>query len=175
MKVSNEPVKYLGSFLGIGSQVEQKNFENIWSKMQVKIHQWQNRVISLQAWVLVIKTLLFSCCIHVLNSVFINNKHLEQIQHLLNEFLWKGKNKINQAQICQRFEAGGLQMLCVKDLVDTLCIKWMVYLWKDQGTSWSVFVWPDALRSIPLSIWPGLTWVEDDWIKHLDPFYQGIF
>ncbi len=49
VKVSNEPVKYLGSFLGIGPQVEQKNFENIWSKMQVKIHQWWNRGISLQA------------------------------------------------------------------------------------------------------------------------------
>ncbi len=37
ISIMDQPVKYLGAFLGIGDQVEQKNFEMIKAKMQVKI------------------------------------------------------------------------------------------------------------------------------------------
>ena len=85
--VTNEPVKYLGAYLGLGSKVEQMNFDIIFSKMKAKISRWRYRVISLEARVLVIKTLIFSCCTHILNVTYILSKHLEQIKHLLNKFL----------------------------------------------------------------------------------------
>ncbi len=52
---------------------------------------------------------------HILNVTYILSKHLEQIQHLLNEFLWKGKNRLNQNLTCLSYEAGGLKMLKVKE------------------------------------------------------------
>ena len=47
--VTNEPVKYLDAYLGLGSKVEQMNFDIIFNKMKDKISQWQHRVISLEA------------------------------------------------------------------------------------------------------------------------------
>ena len=99
IQVTNKPVKYLGTFLGTDKSVEQLNFEMIKEKMQVKADHWQNRVITLQARILVIKVLIFSCCTHVLNTMYISSRHLDQIQHFLNDFLWRGKNKI-QAAFC---------------------------------------------------------------------------
>ena len=93
-----------------------------------------------------IKTLIFSCCMHILNVTYILSKHLEQIQHLLNEFLWKGKNRLNQNLTCQSYEAGGLKMLKVKDSVVALRVKWMEHLWTDKGKTWSIFVWPEITK-----------------------------
>ncbi len=35
--VTNEPVKYLDAYLGLGSKVEQMNFDIIFNKMKAKI------------------------------------------------------------------------------------------------------------------------------------------
>ena len=87
VQVTSRPVKYLGTFLGTSPDVKQMNFEVIKSKMKSKINHWRNKVISLQGQVLVIKSLIFSCCIHILNMTYIALKHIDQIQHMLNDFL----------------------------------------------------------------------------------------
>ncbi len=87
IQVTNKLVKYLGTFLGTDESVEQLNFEMIKRKMQVKADCWCNRVITLQARILVVKVLLFSYCTHILNTTYISSRHLDQIQHFLNDFL----------------------------------------------------------------------------------------
>ena len=109
IQVTNKPIKYLGVYLGIDDLVKNMNFELIKSKMKIKIDHWRNRIIILQAHILVVKVLLFSCCTHVLNVIYISSKHLDQPQHMLNEFLWCGKNKMQQASYCQLVSAGGLK------------------------------------------------------------------
>ncbi len=100
IQVTNKPVKYLGTYLSMDPTVEQLNFEVIKSKIKSKIDCWKNRVISLQGCILVIKVLIFSCGTHILNTTYVASKHLDQIQHILNEFLWHGKNKVSQQIFC---------------------------------------------------------------------------
>ena len=83
IQVTNKPVKYLRT----DELVENMNFELIRSKMKIKMDHCRNRIIILQAHILVVKVLLFSCCTHILNVIYISSKHLDQLQHLLNEFL----------------------------------------------------------------------------------------
>ncbi len=173
IQVTNKPVKYLGTYLSMDPTVEQLNFEVIKSKMKSKINHWKNKVVSLQGCILVIKVLIFSYCTHILNTTYIASKHLDQIQHMLNEFLWHD-NKVSQQIFCQDFAAGGLRMLCVWDSVLKLRIKWFRHLWNDKGQSWSAFVWPQVLSVIPGPLMPGMSFVSDAWIQNLDPFYQDI-
>ena len=140
--------------------------------MKSKINHWRNIVISLQGQVLVIKSLIFSCCTHILNTTYIASKHIDQMQHMLNEFLWWGKNKIPQQIFCQDFTVGGLRMLRVRDLVLELRIKWFRQLWNDKGASWSTFVWPQVLTALPSALMPGMSFVSNAWIQNIDAFYQ---
>ncbi len=103
----------------------------------------------------------FSCCTHILNTTYIASKHLDQIQHMLNEFLWRGKNKISQQIFCQDFAAGGLRILHVWGSVLKLRLKWFKHLWIDKGESWSAFVWPQVLTAIPSSLMPRMSFVSD--------------
>ncbi len=175
VQVVSQQVKYLGAFLGTDPMVESLNFDMIQKKMRTKIDRWKHRITSLQGWVLVIKVIIFLCCTHVLNSVHILSKHLDQIQHMLNEFLWKGKNKVPQSTFCQDLATGGLRMLKVCNSVLVLYVRWMVWLWNDEGKTWSGFAWQQVLTDIPWVVIPGLIYISDAWMKDWDPFYQDVF
>ncbi len=72
------------------------------------------------------KTMIFSICTHVLNTVFISNTHLDSLQTIANEFLWQGKNKVSQNICCNSPSWGDLSQLHVKHFVHSLRMKWLV-------------------------------------------------
>ncbi len=79
IQVTSQPIKYLGTYLGMDPSVEKLNFDVMMLKMKSKIDHWQHSyfyVISLQGWILV-KVLLFSYCTHILNTTYIASKHLD--------------------------------------------------------------------------------------------------
>ena len=86
IQISNVPVKYLGTFLGIGD-LSTLNCEKPLQVARQKIQVWNSHTLTLKAHVTVMKTFIYSLFTHVLNVVYIRNDQLEFLQKLLNEFL----------------------------------------------------------------------------------------
>ena len=61
VRVTSDPVKYLGIFVGVSKDLHIHNFEGPLRKMKEKAKQWHSRFVSLEGCVLVAKVLLLSC------------------------------------------------------------------------------------------------------------------
>ncbi len=109
MQVHNAPMKYLDAYLGLGDLIS-LNFEKPLRIVQNKIWCWNKWNLSL---VTVLKTFVFSLFVHVLNCVWITPSQLDIIQKILNDFLWKGQNKVKQSTACTNLDLGGLKMIHV--------------------------------------------------------------
>ncbi len=129
-------VKYLGAYLGVGD-LSHLNFEKPLHLVQQKIQAWSSRSLTLKARVIVAKTFIFSLFTHILNTVYITNNQLEIIQKILNEFLWRGWNKIKPSVIMSPETHGGLNMIHVKNAVHCLWVKWINHMCHDVSSSWS--------------------------------------
>ncbi len=75
VQVACKPVKYLGAYLGYGDLFT-LNFEQPLWKVRNKISCWNKRHLTLPARVTVLKTLIFSVFIHILNSVVVSSPYL---------------------------------------------------------------------------------------------------
>ncbi len=117
--VQYAPVKYLGAYLGLGD-LTKINFETPLRKAKAVIAQWWRRLLTLDMRILVIKTFVFSVFVHMLNTVFICQHQIELIQKLINDFLWRGRNKVRQSVMVSSYDQGGLKMLCVKNVIHEL-------------------------------------------------------
>ena len=93
---------------------------------------------------------------------------------IINDFLWKGWNKLKQSTFCAPVIQGGLNMIHVKNTVHRLQAKWMEHLCKDVGSSWSWFIWPKIEEIIPFGMLPGVCSISDHLISHLPPFYYAM-
>ena len=107
VEIGNEPIKYLGAYLGTGD-LAALNFEKPLCTARIKLCNWSSQSLALQARVLALKTFVFSLFVHILNMVWVNNDQLDLLQKIMNEFLWKGRNKIYQAVSCAPVFMGGL-------------------------------------------------------------------
>ncbi len=115
-------VKYLGAFLGLGD-LSKLNFEQPLHKAKSIISRWTSRNLSLDVRILVSKIFVFSVFTHVLNVVYITNAQIDLIQKLLNEFLWRGQNKIRPTVMYSSYHLGGMNMLWVRDVIHNLKVK----------------------------------------------------
>ena len=79
VKMTSEPVKYLGTFLAKQDKAEHLNFEAALVKMCRIGSRWRKRSLTLRAQVLILICMIFSIFTHVLNTVSMSAKQLEMI------------------------------------------------------------------------------------------------
>ena len=87
--------------------------------------------MTLGARVLVLKCMIFLTMTLILNTIYISTDKLDPLQKFVNEFLWRGCNRL-PPDICQNTpNKGGLNHLHVKHYIHNLRVKWMTQLWSD--------------------------------------------
>ena len=125
IRVSNELVKYLGVWVGDSAECQDKMFTDVLSKIHKVATKWRHRTLTLSAWVLVLKCMIFSVSIHTFTNVFFSNEMLETLQHVANDFLWRGQNRLKQQKCWNTPKWSGLNHLHVKQCIYNLHICWM--------------------------------------------------
>ncbi len=114
IRVSNKPIKYLGVWVGDSTECQDKMFSDILSKIHKVATKWRHRTLTLSAWLLVLKCMIFSINIHTFTNIFFSNDILETLQHIANDFLWRGWNRLKQQKCWNTPKWGGLNHLHVK-------------------------------------------------------------
>ncbi len=89
------------------------------------MNKWNNRKLTLDARILISKTFIFAMFTHIFNCVFLLPSQINMVQKLLNNFIWKGRSHVWLSVFGAKYSSGGMKMLCVRDVVHTLQVKWM--------------------------------------------------
>ncbi len=69
---------------------------------------------------------------------------------------------------------GSLKIVCVKNIVYALHVKWIKHLSLNLGLSWSQVVWLVITSAIPADLIEGMTFILESLLSNLDPFYAII-
>ncbi len=124
--VTGDPVKYLGTYVGMGDSPVAQNLDQAVLKMKHTVQKWRHHTMSLFERVVVFKSMIFSQIVHVLNTSYIPLKTVEFIQKFANDFLWRGKTKVNTETVQNQPKFGGLNHINVKHFMHKLRTSWIL-------------------------------------------------
>ena len=103
--------------------------------MKKVLNAWSRRNLTPFGSITVIKSLVISKITHLLmNLPDPEESFLKELNKLLYNFLWNGKNdKIRRSGVCQAYEVGGLKMVDIKSFLAALKISWLKRILHDDG------------------------------------------
>ena len=99
----------------------------------------EKRPLTLFAQVTVLKAMIISKVVHVMNTCFVPNETIDFLQKFVNDFIWRGHNKLMAKLIQNLVKLGELNQIDIKHLIYRLRAKWMTHLWCDKGMTWFFF------------------------------------
>ena len=91
------------------------NFENKLNETKKVLYAWSRRSLTPFGRTTVIKSLVVSKIAHLLmNLPDPEESFLKELNKLLYNLLWNGKNDKIRSGVCQAYEVGGLKMVDIK-------------------------------------------------------------
>ena len=110
------------------------------------IAQWHRRNLSIMGKINIVKSLLISQFIFIMQAIGLSEKVLNNINHIIFTFIWKRKNsnkkafeKVKRKVMCQELEEGGLKMIDAKTLQSALYLGWIPKLLSTKQDKWKSF------------------------------------
>ena len=105
--------------------------------------QWSRRNISFIGKMHVIKTFGISQLIFIMKSIGLSKPILKEINYLFYSFLWKKKmdgkkpcEKVRRNVVCANYEHGGLKMIDMVTLQDSIMLEWAEALMSEGEQEW---------------------------------------
>ena len=137
-------VKILGvQFNGHGSAANiLENWERRRKKCEQIIRSWSLRNIDIQGKIILVKSLLASQFIYLMQALICPDCILDQLNTMFFKFIWsKGKaskvlEKVKRKIMVTNFDKGGLNMVNMKHLQRSMTLKWVSNLLSKGNGSW---------------------------------------
>ena len=122
-------LEWVSKYNALGIEYDLNNFQNITiqnienkiESMKKLMHLWVYRNITPIGRVCILKSLILSKIIHVLQSLPTPNvEYMTKIEKLCINFIWKNKrHEVNKHTLCLPIEQGGLNMVNLKEFDDS--------------------------------------------------------
>jgi hypothetical protein len=131
-----DSIKALGVHICLDKKkMIQLNYEPVIEKIKNSIKFWQNRGLTEQGKIVIIKTLLISKLVYAINVIpSPPEEKIKEIEDMLYKFLWDNKpDKIKRDTLIGTYEDGGLKMPDLMSKIKSLKTAWMVNLAKKEG------------------------------------------
>ena len=111
-------------------------------KVRSILGKWSARRLTLLGKTTIIKTLAASQIVYILSSLPTLPDILKTINSTLYNFLWDGKgDKIKRTTMINSYPKGGLKMLDIQSLNESLKMKWIQgYLNEENKGKWKLFL-----------------------------------
>ena len=133
-------IKALGVYFAYDSnEAEEKNWKDRLNSIKKILHTWNQRDLSLQGRILVIKTLALLKLVYLITSISIPEKIIKEINKELFSFLWKyRRDKIARRVQINSLENGGLNMIDLKSYCVAMKAVWAYRLYNAKNETWSI-------------------------------------
>ena len=141
IKWPSDPIKALGVFFSYDKKLLfQKNFSERLDKIKKLINIWSSRGLSLYGKVTIIKTLLLPKVVYI-SSLLPTPEHIvKELNYLIYNFLWKGKDKVTRVSAINNYEGGGLKMVDIESMIKSLRLSWLKRIFGDNSGVWKSYL-----------------------------------
>ena len=114
---------------------------NFTDKIEKILRSWSGRKLTLLGKIAVLKSLAVSQIVYVLSSLVTPRHVVNEVNSLLYQFLWDGKNdQIKRTEMINNYNNGGLRMIDFQSFNQALKMKWVKgYLEDDNQGKWKLF------------------------------------
>ena len=141
-------------------------------EMTKLMHSWSCRNITPLGRITVLKSLILSKIIHILQSLpSPTQATLKELDKANFDFIWRNKrHEVNKLVLCQEWNKGGLNMLNVQEFDMSLKITWLRKLMMD-APEWEEFA---SLYKIERLIWTGSNYHTYMSTNIKNPFWKSV-
>ena len=118
IKWPNGPIKALGVFYTYDSKLlMEKNFIENLDKIRKLLNLWSSRGLSLHGKVAIIISLVIPKFVYVSSLIPTPKEVVKDLNRMLFNFLWKGKDKVTRLSVINEYEKGGLKIVDLEALI----------------------------------------------------------
>ena len=120
-------VKILGVHFTYDLRAKQKlNVDELISSIQQKLRIWRWRDLTIIGRIQIVKTFIISIFLHRASLKSVNKDFVEDVNKIIFDFIWKGKDKVKRSALISDLEDGGLKAPYLDSIIETqriLCCK----------------------------------------------------
>ena len=139
--VFKKSVKILGVHFTYDKQLKRKlNFEELINTMKQKLRIWRWRDLTIIGRIQIVKTFIIPIFLYRASSLCFDKDFLKNLNTIIYDFIWKGKDKVKRSAIINDIENGGLKAPHLETIIETqkiLCCKKFI---NDQAASWKTIL-----------------------------------
>lgn len=136
LKWKNEPVKFLGIYVGNQTSLKEihdirlLNFNEVLDKIQKKATAWKHWNLSIKGRVKVINTFLFSRLWYRTECVDLSNPQIKQLNDISHDFIWNGRSngQVSMVALKDAYDNGGMQLVDISTKIKVQRLRRLVRL-----------------------------------------------
>ena len=76
----------------------------------------------------------------IITNSALRKELVKELNRLLFQFLWKGKDKVTRASTINDFENGGLRMIDMDSMIVSLRLAWLRRIFSENGGTWKNYL-----------------------------------
>ena len=112
------------------------NLETITKSIKKTLHCWSWRGLTLIGRIQIIKTFAVPKVLYRLSLIGTNKDFIKEINQILYNFVWKGKDKVKRVTLINDIDEGGLKMPHIESMIDAQRITCIQKFLDDSLSSW---------------------------------------
>ena len=140
IKWPDEPIKTLGVFTYDQNLIYEKNFKDKLFKIKKLINIWSFRGLSLYGKVTVNKSLVLPKLVYISSLLPTPQTIMKEVNQLIFNFLWKGKDKVTRLSTINTNEEGGLKMTDLDSMIKALRLSWLKRVFSSNKGAWKTYL-----------------------------------
>ena len=130
-------VKILGVYFTYDLRAKQKlNVDDLISSIQQKLRIWRWRDLTIIGRIQIVKTFIIPTFLYRASLISVNREFVKDVNKIILDFIWKGKDKIKRAALISDIEDGGLKAPHLDSIIETQRILCCKKLASDQPSNW---------------------------------------
>ena len=130
-------VKILGVHFTYDFRAKQKlNVDELISSIQQKLRIWRWRDLTIIGRIQIVKTFIIPIFLYRASLISVNREFVKDVNKIIFDFIWKGKDKIKRSALISDIEDGGLKAPHLDSIIETQRILCCKKLACDQPSNW---------------------------------------
>ena len=103
-------VKILGIHFSYASQLKQKlNVDELMNSVKQKLRIWRWRDLTIIGRIQIVKTFIIPIFLYRASLISIDKEFVKEINKIIFDFIWKGRDKVKRLALISEIEDGGLK------------------------------------------------------------------
>ena len=133
--------KILGIHFFYPSQLKQKlNVDELMNSVKQKLRIWRWRDLTIIGRIQIVKTFIIPIFLYRASLISIDKEFVKEINKIIFDFIWKGRDKVKRLALISEIEDGGLKAPHLDSIIETQRVIFCKKLASDQPQSWKTIL-----------------------------------